>query len=656
MNSPQQNNNDQPPAVDRTYVEGSDGAAQFHALDSGVRIDTNALQTGKKPAVVFERTTLSLQALNEGAVLGSGKIVGVLGAGGMAKIYKIWNEKLEVFRAIKIMLPSHEQELVRRFETEAKITAKLHHPNIVEIYSVGDFNGLPYLEMEYIEGEALDSIINRSGVLPPAVCTAVCIFIARALSYAHSQEFLLYGNTYRGVIHRDLKPANIMISSKGDVKLMDFGIARPTETSLHTVDGNIVGTMQYLSPEQLDAGDIDCRTDIYSFGAILYEMLTGAKTFPQKTITNLMKMKSLNQYRRLTEFPFPVPPSLAKIAQKCLERSKEDRYQNAGELLRALERAHGSFTQDTPEQVMRQFIASPHQFTVFRRSGLKKALVPALVGAGAFAVIGLTIAILLATRPEPAPTASETQSSVADFSGPAAGLHDAIPQTPRQPLPSAPDNAAAERIKSVQKAPPVERAPRISPAPALQKAAAPVPKTPPAPSRLDQLKTDYHTDDLLSIARRCLESNNAADAIVALQALPPNFPDQELKNLYLLEAYIAAGRQGEARSLAAAISSGDAQFDFLRGRMEEKSSNEDKALGYYQSALTKPSNVRDIQTIRKDALYHTALIYDNRYRRSPTTETRLQALNGWNVVKRSYGNTPEHPRFKTANEKLAAIQ
>ena len=178
--------------------------------------------------------------------LGSGIIVGLLGTGGMARVYKIWNEKLEVPRAVKILIPTQQKDLKNRFETEVKITAKLHHPNIVEIYSVGEWNGLPFLEMELIEGDSIETIIARYGKLPFSVCCAIAIFVARALVYAHGQEFLLYGKNYHGVIHRDLKPANVMISKNGEVKLMDFGIARPTEASLHTVEGNIVGTMQYL--------------------------------------------------------------------------------------------------------------------------------------------------------------------------------------------------------------------------------------------------------------------------------------------------------------------------------------------------------------------------------------------------------------------------
>ncbi|HEX7509984.1 MAG TPA: serine/threonine-protein kinase, partial [Chitinivibrionales bacterium] len=283
MNS--SNNNTEPrPEIGKTFVEGDGANTGVYSLrNTTARLDATSVRGANPYGQQAESS--NLPSGNEPLVLGSGTIVGLLGTGGMARVYKIWNEKLEVFRAVKILIPTQQGDLRNRFETEAKITAKLHHPNIVEIYNVGDWQNLPYLEMELIDGKSLEAIIHATGKLPPQVCSAISIFVIRALAYAHGQEFLIYGKTYQGIIHRDLKPANIMISSQGALKLMDFGIARPTEASLHTVEGNIVGTMQYLSPEQLDGIDVDHRADLYAFGAILYEMLTGTKTFPQETIT-----------------------------------------------------------------------------------------------------------------------------------------------------------------------------------------------------------------------------------------------------------------------------------------------------------------------------------------------------------------------------------
>jgi serine/threonine protein kinase len=601
----------------------------------------------------------------------------------MAKIFKIWNEKLEVFRAIKIMLPSQQHEFMQRFETEAKITAKLNHPNIVEIHNVGDYSGLPYLEMEFIDGRALDAIINSTGALPPAVCTAVGIFISRALMYAHGQEFLLYGTSYNGVIHRDMKPANIMISNKGKVKLMDFGIARPTETSLHTVDGNIVGTMQYLSPEQLDAHDIDWRTDIYSFGAILYEMLSGAKTFPQKTITNLLKNKSTNEYRKLSDLPSPPPQSLAKIADKCLEHKKEDRYHDAAELLGALEKTHEQFTNDPPEKVMAEFVAAPEEYS--RNHAFKsrrRFMLPVLTGTAAVLAITLVVLILYLTRPDTgqnkAAQQAERRQPEQKTSEPE--VRNTVNQENTQSIPAnQPEKTypSAENSDRYPGAVNTEPREQTYPAPVRQQkkpASQPVPeqmslpvpqpqsiRTAPAAAVsnkktvLADLAHKYDAEEPLEIVRKALDKENTTDAFSALDLMSSEDREQTEAKICLLEAYLRAGRLNEARNLAGKITSDDAQFYILLGRMEERNGNDEKGLGYYQSALTKPSTTRNIQAVRKDALYYAALLYEKKYRAMPTQETRMQALNGWNVLKKAYSSNPDHPRFLTANIKLAAI-
>lgn len=293
--------------------------------------------------------------------LGSGVTRGVLGQGGMTRVYKIWNGTLEMERAVKIPLPTGNSDCYDRFSTEMKICSRLDHPNIIKIFSVGEWNKIPYIEMEYINGVALDELIKTHGQLPPAVCCAIALGIAKALKYAHKHEFQVNGKKYQGIIHRDLKPANIMISKDGNVKLMDFGIARPLETGIHTItDGNIVGTMQYFSPEQLDNNDLDCRTDIYALGAILYEMLTGQKAFPVSTLTMLIKKKMLNEYKDFDEFEGLTISSLLKeIARKCLNKEKESRFEDSEMLINSLKEALVAISKDSPDTIMNKFMSDP---------------------------------------------------------------------------------------------------------------------------------------------------------------------------------------------------------------------------------------------------------------------------------------------------------
>ncbi len=297
---------------------------------------------------------------NEPIQLGSGVIKGVLGSGGMAKVYRTWNERLEVYRAVKILIPTSQKIAWTRFHTEARISAKLHHPNIIEVHSIGDWHGIPYIEMDIVEGKTLSSLISRYRALPSMLVAAIAVQVARALSYAHSLELVIYGKTYKGLIHRDLKPSNIMIGNDGIVKLMDFGVARPIETGLHTIDTeNIVGTIHYFSPEQISGYPIDSLSDIYSFGAVMYEMLCGKNPFPQTSMIQLIRAKEKNQFIRLEDYEKPIDLRLASVAQVCLRTDKNSRYQSAADLCNHLEEINRQINKGTAEETVKSFLENP---------------------------------------------------------------------------------------------------------------------------------------------------------------------------------------------------------------------------------------------------------------------------------------------------------
>lgn len=291
--------------------------------------------------------------------LGSGVIAELLGTGGMAKVYKTWNASNETFRAVKLLLPAGDNNNLERFNTESKISANLKHPNIIRVYETGEWHGLPYMEMEYVEGVTLQVFLKFFKSLPPQLCSAVMVQIARALSYAHTQQIVLYGKKYKGIIHRDLKPSNIMIGFNGSVKLMDFGVARPIETGLHTANiESIVGTLQYFPPEQINGYPIDQLADIYSFGAVLYEMLCGINPFPQLNLAELIRAKTINKYTRLHEFHLDIEPHLSSLAQTCLRTEKHRRIQNSVLLRDYLEDLHYSLGMNSPERVIQSFFNS----------------------------------------------------------------------------------------------------------------------------------------------------------------------------------------------------------------------------------------------------------------------------------------------------------
>jgi CHASE2 domain-containing sensor protein/tRNA A-37 threonylcarbamoyl transferase component Bud32 len=268
----------------------------------------------------------------------NGQIVKLLGSGGMADVYLIWNPRLEVYRAVKVIKPGRSEKLSERFETEVKILSNLSHTNIVQCYSAGDWFGLSYLEMEYIHGVSTDTILEKSKKFSIGETLAIGILVCRALHHAHQKIVNIYGKTYNGVIHRDLKPANIMVARNGQIKLTDFGIARPAEVHLHTVDtGTVVGTLPYLAPEQIDGREIDARTDIYALGVTLYEFLTGERALPQTEVTALLSAKSTGNIKPIHAVA-GVPPDVAKIINKAIAVSPAERYSSAADMAKDLEK------------------------------------------------------------------------------------------------------------------------------------------------------------------------------------------------------------------------------------------------------------------------------------------------------------------------------
>lgn len=312
----------------------SDQFPELHALTP--HSGKHAAENGSAPA--SERAKDADKAIEQFRQLAGGAIVRFLGSGGMADVYLIWHPRLEVYRAIKVIKPGQSEQLLDRFETEIRIFANLNHPNIVQCYGAGEWHGLPYLEMEYVPGAAMDSVLRKCGRLAPEQALAIGILIARALHYAHQRTVTVYGKTYKGVIHRDLKPANVMLSRAGKIKLTDFGIARPQAVSLHTLDsGKVVGTLPYLAPEQLDGNELSAQTDVYALGAMLYELVTGRRAYPQPDVTALVNAKARGHYQSIHRLGI-APEPMAEALEKAMAQKAKDRFESAAAMSKALER------------------------------------------------------------------------------------------------------------------------------------------------------------------------------------------------------------------------------------------------------------------------------------------------------------------------------
>jgi eukaryotic-like serine/threonine-protein kinase len=275
-----------------------------------------------------------------GSRLDAYEIIAPLGAGGMGEVYRARDTSLKRDVAIKVLPEywSRDPDRLHRFELEAQATAALNHPNIVSIFHVGQYNGSPYIVTELLQGETLRDRLRRG----PMRLRETCDFgvnIARGLAAAHDA----------GIVHRDLKPENLFVTKDGRLKILDFGLAKllqpqtvsedaPTVTIQHKTDpGHVVGTVGYMAPEQVRGAAADARSDIFAFGVILYEMLTGRRAFQKDTSAETMSAILNEEPPQVSQTGQSIPPPLQRIVSRCLEKKPEQRFQHASDLGFALE-------------------------------------------------------------------------------------------------------------------------------------------------------------------------------------------------------------------------------------------------------------------------------------------------------------------------------
>src|SRR5271168_578059 len=281
--------------------------------------------------------------LTPGAKLGPYEVIAPLGAGGMGEVYRARDSRLKREVAIKVLPQafSLDADRLRRFEQEALATAALNHPNILAVFDIGTDQGAPYVVSELLEGMTLRERL-RSGSISVRKTLDYALQIAHGLAAAHE----------KGIIHRDLKPENLFVTKDGRVKILDFGLAKltqpeggvyasqPTLTSA-TDPGVLLGTVGYMSPEQVRGIALDARSDIFSFGAILYEMLAGKRAFHGGTSADTMSAILKEDPPELSATNSSISPALERIVQHCLEKSAEARFHSASDIAFDLEHLSG---------------------------------------------------------------------------------------------------------------------------------------------------------------------------------------------------------------------------------------------------------------------------------------------------------------------------
>jgi serine/threonine protein kinase len=574
------------------------------------------------------------QMPQSGDHLGHCRIIELIAAGGMANVYKVWHEQLEVVRAIKILKPGFDDESKSRLETEAKISANLRHNNIVEIYGMGFWHDIPYIEMEYVDGPSLKEILEKNGRLPLDFSIAVTHSLCTALHFAHTQDLTLYGKVYDSLIHRDIKPANILITNKGVVKLADFGIARPSETSLHTVNGKVMGTFAYLSPEQLNADNLDQRSDIYSLGTVLYEMLTGQKTYPQKMLTELIHRKSRGQYIPAGSLCKDIPKQVNAIVDKSLAIDKNKRFQDAADLDSDLISIVKKSTMRQFEELIRNYIANPipvalkqqrtrrHQSVAFAAYILLFIITAA---GGVYIVDKYWDTIVSLTMPfRKASQVSQAKQSV-------------------------PIDKTATKAETLPGTAP--RAPSRSPGQPKKSA---VIRSAPQPSSSESL-----TKQVSGSTERAVALFRSGDYVASITLItemletPLNVTDRDQLTTYLLWAHIKNNDTQKALSIADSDECRDGYFYFLAGELQYNRSILEKAENNFKKARSLPSHF-DKSIPKKSSLY-LAKIRDGLYMMKPNVDNKQLCVRAWSTFIDMYCTGDDSQECTDANERLNSL-
>ena len=270
------------------------------------------------------------------------EIIAKVGAGGMSDVYKAKDHILGRFVAIKVLKQeySEDRNFVTKFRIEAQSAAGLEHPNIVNIYDVGNADDMYFIVMEYVEGITLKTYIEKKGQLSFKEAESIAIQVARGIEAAHNKN----------IIHRDIKPQNIIISTEGKVKVTDFGIAKAASTN--TISSDVMGSVHYVSPEQARNGYVDARSDIYSLGIVMYEMITGRVPFDGDTTVSVAIQHLQEEMTAPSVYAPNVPISCEKIILKCTQKNQDRRYQNIADLLTDLRKSISNpdldFVEDVP--------------------------------------------------------------------------------------------------------------------------------------------------------------------------------------------------------------------------------------------------------------------------------------------------------------------
>lgn len=596
------------------------------------------------PTTQIKQTAIIRPTGKEPISLGSGTITKLLGDGGMASVYEIWNSQLEVNRAVKLLHPNCNIESQERFQTEIKITAKLHHPYIVEIHGVGEWNGLPYIEMEKADGVSLEELIHTRGALPLEVCVAIGLMVSKALEYAHNHEYVLYNNNYHGIIHRDLKPGNIMVCKDGSVKLMDFGIARPTDTSFHTIDGSVIGTLQYLSPEQVEGSELDIKTDIYSLGICIYEMSCGHLAFPESNISRLLADKSKNRFKPLSSYDIKIPNYFIDLIQQCMMHDKNRRPQTSSVLSLELSKIYNKISHNKPEDVVVKYLGASFKGRVSPKINAGNIKINRFHFMTIFLISILLYAVMIVSRKNHLYREEVVSTKVLE--------KQSVPIV--DPTIKQPTNLKQEPIKKIISPVAKNIVENSSPIHIEPKEPKKIISAPDKSQTIEKLKFKYDTDDLLLIAQKEISLKNTSNALAILNILDAN-ATRSIRAQVLKSRALEQLDYRVFSSYVLSIKTNEAELLLKKAKVSIDKGDLSSAETLLNKATTAHREIISPETVSNQVLYYKAISSSRRFDIKPNELSWREASEAWYIVKKEMRNQPTHEYYKKADDEISRI-
>ena len=345
--------------------------------------DCGTQLSSSKDIPVTETLETPTEELTTGSTFaGRYQIIEELGKGGMGKVYRVLDKELKEEVALKLIKPeiASDKKTLERFSNELKLARKISHKNVGRMYELMEEKGIRYITMEYVPGEDLKRLIRKVGQFSAGKTVSIAKQVCDGLTEAHRS----------GVVHRDLKPQNVMVDEEGNARILDFGIARSVKGKGITGAGVILGTPEYMSPEQAEVKEVDQRSDIYSLGIILYEMVTGRVPFEGETPLGIAMMHKSEMPKDPRELNSQLPQDLSHVILRCLEKDKDKRYQSAGEVRSELSRIEEGIPTTERIEPKRKPITSKEITVTF---GIKKLFIPVLV------IVALVVIALIIMQP-----------------------------------------------------------------------------------------------------------------------------------------------------------------------------------------------------------------------------------------------------------------